>query len=103
MNVKELDDWLEKLYVTLERKGVHDVIGNIDDLLCEGRFEEVDYILEKVDKNRLKPVVLMTFSSITRAADRHLKNRGIAWNKAFEAFEAERGTEGAHQLMDKYR
>jgi hypothetical protein len=77
----ELSSWLDQLYIysfSLSRPIVLDFIfDKIDDLCLEGKFKQVDFILQEIEEDKINEdmivVVLVCFLAITkRPSDQNL-------------------------------
>ena len=49
----------------------------VEDLLCDGRFETVDLLLDSLNVDRVLPEVLVAWLTITLAAKDKLKTRDV--------------------------
>ena len=59
------------------------IYDEIDDFVLDGKFEEVDKILEKVDVDKEEITILIGYLTITLVPKRHLYARSELYRKIF--------------------
>ena len=100
---QETEAFLDRVY-GLQSKGqarhaIDVVFQHMNRLLMEGRFEDCDEILSRVELRRIPPMIMAAFLTITAAARKELKNRPVFFENVRLLVEAERGPEDAKRLL----
>jgi hypothetical protein len=79
--------FLDRVYEYTEKEEIDVLIDYIfyviDEWLCEGKFELVDEVLVFVETSRLEVNGMLSFLTITHAAQSKLKNRIWFYNKVY--------------------
>ena len=81
------------------RRQLNRVFRELDGLLQDGKFEEVDDILAVVDIDNLPPTVVLGYLTITIPASKELKNRHSYFLKAREVLTKKIGSERTEKLL----
>jgi hypothetical protein len=84
------------------RRGVV-IFDLVQGLLRDGDFPACDRLLSMVDISRLKSALMITFLSTTFTAKNKLRAREDYYSRVLAHLIAERGTNRATKLLDKYR
>jgi hypothetical protein len=83
-------NWLNEFYelakINKNDLGMDLLFDNVDEMLCDGKFKEVDDLLETMDLSILNTTLLIGLLSITSAAKNKLKNRASLVQRIEEIF-----------------
>ena len=102
-------DWLQQIYRLVEAGGGHNIddaidllFDHIDEMFLEGRFEECNDLLPKIDLEKMDTYLLVGLLSITFAA----KNK-LSYHPEFESKIEERlkvlAPDRAHRLIRGFK
>ena len=81
------------------RRAIDAIFQQFNALLLAGNFDLCDKILAKVDLERVPPLLLASFLTITAAAKDKLPYRATFYREARRRVEAQRGSDGADRLL----
>jgi len=81
------------------RRAIDAIFQEVNSLLVASRFDDCDQLLRRIDLDRIPPLLLASFLTITVAAKEQLPTRAEFYRQVRDRVETQRGVEGANRLL----
>lgn len=100
---EDIEAFLDRVYDLAEksqsRRAIDVIFLHMNTLLMDGKFHVCDRILSEVDLQKIPPMLMTSFLTITAAARKKLPHRPMFYRNVRRLVEAKRGPASADRLL----